>query len=59
MAPESEAREQFWETFINCAKSNPGALRYIVMVMESDLLRPLRRIQLWIEAVWRHGMPGS
>ena len=26
-------REQFWQTFIKCAKSNPAALRYIVMLM--------------------------
>jgi hypothetical protein len=28
-----EAREQFWQTFVNCAKSNPSALRYIVSLM--------------------------
>ncbi len=28
-----EAREQFWQTFVNCAKSNPAALRYIVILM--------------------------
>ena len=28
-----EAREHFWQTFVNCAKSNPAALRYIVMMM--------------------------
>jgi radical SAM superfamily enzyme YgiQ (UPF0313 family) len=28
-----EAREQFWQTFVDCAKSNPGALRYIVILM--------------------------
>ena len=28
-----EARDQFWQTFINCAKSNPAALRYIVILM--------------------------
>jgi radical SAM superfamily enzyme YgiQ (UPF0313 family) len=26
-------REVFWQTFVNCAKSNPAALRYIVMLM--------------------------
>ena len=28
-----EAREQFWQTFVKCAKSNPAALRYIVILM--------------------------
>ena len=28
-----EAREQFWQTFVSCAKSNPAALRYIVILM--------------------------
>lgn len=28
-----EAREQFWQTFVNCAKSNPAVLRYIVILM--------------------------
>jgi radical SAM superfamily enzyme YgiQ (UPF0313 family) len=28
-----EAREQFWQTFLACAKSNPAALRYIVILM--------------------------
>jgi Domain of unknown function (DUF4070) len=28
-----EAREPFWKTFVEVAKSNPGALRYIVMLM--------------------------
>jgi hypothetical protein len=28
-----QTREPFWRTFINCAKSNPAALRYIVMLM--------------------------
>jgi radical SAM superfamily enzyme YgiQ (UPF0313 family) len=28
-----EAREQLWQTFVTCAKSNPAALRYIVMMM--------------------------
>jgi len=28
-----EAREQFWQTFVACAKSNPAALRYIVILM--------------------------
>lgn len=28
-----EAREQFWETFVKCAKSNPAALRYVVILM--------------------------
>ncbi len=27
------ARQEFWQTFVNCAKSNPSALRYIVMLM--------------------------
>jgi radical SAM superfamily enzyme YgiQ (UPF0313 family) len=26
-------REIFWQTFVKCAKSNPAALRYIVMLM--------------------------
>jgi radical SAM superfamily enzyme YgiQ (UPF0313 family) len=26
-------REPFWQTFVNCAKTNPAALRYIVMMM--------------------------
>jgi hypothetical protein len=28
-----EAREQFWQTFVKCAKSNPAALRYVVIQM--------------------------
>jgi len=28
-----EARDQFWQTFVTCAKSNPAALRYIVILM--------------------------
>jgi radical SAM superfamily enzyme YgiQ (UPF0313 family) len=28
-----EGREQFWQTFVNCAKFNPAGLRYIVMLM--------------------------
>jgi radical SAM superfamily enzyme YgiQ (UPF0313 family) len=28
-----EAREQFWQTFVKCAKSNPAASRYIVILM--------------------------
>jgi radical SAM superfamily enzyme YgiQ (UPF0313 family) len=28
-----EAREPFWRTFITCARENPAALRYIVMLM--------------------------
>jgi radical SAM superfamily enzyme YgiQ (UPF0313 family) len=28
-----EAREPFWQTFVDCAKSNPAALRYIVILM--------------------------
>jgi radical SAM superfamily enzyme YgiQ (UPF0313 family) len=28
-----EAREPFWKTFVEVAKTNPGALRYIVMQM--------------------------
>ncbi len=28
-----EAREQFWQTFVKCAKSNPAALRYVVTLM--------------------------
>ena len=27
------AREPFWKTLTSCAKTNPGALRYIVMLM--------------------------
>ena len=27
------ARDAFWQTFVRCAKSNPAALRYIVMLM--------------------------
>jgi hypothetical protein len=26
-------REVFWQAFVNCAKANPAALRYIVMLM--------------------------
>jgi hypothetical protein len=28
-----EVRELFWKTFVGVAKTNPGALRYIVMLM--------------------------
>ena len=28
-----EVREPFWKTFVQVAKTNPGALRYIVMLM--------------------------
>jgi hypothetical protein len=28
-----EVREPFWKTFAEVAKTNPGALRYIVMLM--------------------------
>jgi radical SAM superfamily enzyme YgiQ (UPF0313 family) len=28
-----EARQQFWQTFVKCGKSNPAAVRYIVMLM--------------------------
>ncbi len=28
-----EARQQFWQTFVKCSKSNPAALRYIVILM--------------------------
>ena len=28
-----DAREQFWQAFVNCAQSNPTAVRYIVMLM--------------------------
>jgi hypothetical protein len=28
-----EVREPFWKTFVGVAKTNPGALRYIVMLM--------------------------
>jgi len=28
-----EVREPFWKTFVEIAKTNPGALRYIVMLM--------------------------
>lgn len=28
-----DARAQFWKTFVDCAKSNPAALRYIVVLM--------------------------
>jgi len=28
-----EARQPFWQTFVTCSKSNPAALRYIVMLM--------------------------
>jgi hypothetical protein len=27
-----EGREQFWQTFVTCAKTNPSALRYIVIL---------------------------
>ena len=26
-------REVFWNTFVNCARTNPTALRYIVLLM--------------------------
>jgi hypothetical protein len=28
-----EVREPFWNTFVEVARTNPGALRYIVMLM--------------------------
>jgi radical SAM superfamily enzyme YgiQ (UPF0313 family) len=28
-----EARDPFWQTIATCAKNNPGALRYIIMLM--------------------------
>jgi hypothetical protein len=28
-----EGREAFWQTFVTCAKSNPAALRYVMMLM--------------------------
>ena len=28
-----DASDQFWQTFVKCAKSNPAALRYIVILM--------------------------
>jgi hypothetical protein len=28
-----EVREPFWKTFVEVATTNPGALRYIVMLM--------------------------
>jgi radical SAM superfamily enzyme YgiQ (UPF0313 family) len=28
-----EARQQFWQTFVKCGKSNPAVVRYIVMLM--------------------------
>jgi hypothetical protein len=28
-----EVREPFWKTFVEVAKTNPAALRYIVMLM--------------------------
>ena len=28
-----EVREPFWKTFVEVARTNPGALRYIVMLM--------------------------
>jgi hypothetical protein len=28
-----EVREPFWKTFVEVAETNPGALRYIVMLM--------------------------
>ena len=28
-----EVREIFWQSFINCAKTNPAALRYVVILM--------------------------
>jgi radical SAM superfamily enzyme YgiQ (UPF0313 family) len=31
LAPD--ARAPFWETFVQCAKTNPAALRYVVMLM--------------------------
>ena len=33
MRAQPEVREQFWKTFVEVAKTNPGALRYIVMLM--------------------------
>jgi radical SAM superfamily enzyme YgiQ (UPF0313 family) len=39
-----EVREIFWNTFISCAKSNPAALRYLVMLMAMYLhLGPFSR----------------
>jgi len=32
-ADPAEVREPFWKTFVESAKTNPGALRYIVMLM--------------------------
>jgi len=31
--PLRGVREPFWKTFVEVAKTNPGALRYIVMLM--------------------------
>jgi hypothetical protein len=30
---DAEAREQFWQTLVTCAKANAAALRYIVILM--------------------------
>lgn len=39
-----EVREIFWNTFMNCARSNPAALRYVVMLMAMYLhLGPFSR----------------
>jgi radical SAM superfamily enzyme YgiQ (UPF0313 family) len=39
-----EVRDVFWHTFMNCARTNPGALRYIVMLMAMYLhLGPFSR----------------
>ena len=33
MSQMPEGRERFWQTFVNCSKTNPSALRYIVILM--------------------------
>ncbi len=39
-----QVRDVFWQTFINCARTNPAALRYIVMLMAMYLhLGPFSR----------------
>lgn len=39
-----EVRDVFWKSFMNCARNNPGALRYVVMLMAMYLhLGPFSR----------------
>ena len=52
IAQAPEARAPFWETFVLCAKTNPAALRYVVMLMAFYLhLGPFaRRVMAAIDA---------